>query len=250
MSFAGPYQTLIFEAGRAFYGGNRSDLPPWEPGATRRQRFEEPARSPVEPVGPRKMTPVALLPLLLASSPQPAASRPQVDTDSGETRVHDQGPATEVLRAKAFEFGAQFGGLAIIDNPLASSSMYLGLRAGYRLPRGIEVGLAGQYSDFSSRTYTGSEFSFWTTRAELGYELSEVPWLSVLPYAQLGYANTNSLYCSEERVCARRLAHGAVGALGLRLATLGDWYYSGLELNYQVGHVQTLFVGFSTGFRY
>lgn len=151
--------------------------------------------------------------------------------------------------SRPLEVGAQFGGMRILDNPVASSSLYLGGRASYRLPYQIVAGVVGQYDDFSSRTSTGSDFSFWATRGELGYELSHTESLSVLPYLELGYADTKARLCTEPGSCSRTQSSGGVGAVGLRFATLGDWFYSGFEVNYQFGEVDTLFFGVSGGFR-
>ena len=158
-------------------------------------------------------------------------------------------PGARTPRAKPFELGLQFGGMRILDNPVASSSLYLGGRTGYRLPYQIVVGGAAQYDDFSARSSTGSSFTFWATRGELGYELSKSDTVSVLPYAELGYASKSTLWCSEPHECERRFSAGTVGALGLRFAGLGEWFYSGFELNYQFGHVQSLFFGVSSGIR-
>lgn len=200
------------------------------------------------------MTPLAWTTLLLASSlPRPVV---QDDAATGEAPAEDRAelatrvaPATGAPRSKPLEIGAQFGGMRILDNPVASSSLYLGGRASFRLPYQIVAGVVGQYDDFSSRTSTGSDFSFWATRAELGYELSESRSLSVLPYVELGYASTNTLFCTAERDCSRSLSSGSVGAVGLRFAALGEWFYSGFELNYQFGEVDTVFLGMNGGFR-
>lgn len=198
-------------------------------------------------------TPLALATILLSSSP--AGPLPEQAPPQQAVAMEDASqPAPEAYpeRTPAFkplELGVQFGGMRILDNPVASSSLYLGARAAYRLPYQLVAGVVGQYDDFSSRTSTGSDFSFWATRAELGYELSQSETLSVLPYAQLGYASSNALLCPEQRECTRTLSDGSVGAVGFRFAGLGDSYFSGFEINYQFGHVDTLYFGVSGGFR-